>query len=54
MDKKFLVNIYDRSSMKRIRQLIVKAGSAEEACKIGMDWYERVSSRKNKEGGNVR
>ena len=54
MNKKFLVNIYDRSSMKRIRQLIVKAGSAEEACKIGMDWQERVSRRKKEEGGNVK
>lgn len=54
MEKKFLVNIYDRSSMKRIRQLIVKAGSAEEACKIGMDWHGRVSCRKKEEGGNVK
>jgi len=54
MEKKFLVNIYDRSSMKRIRQLIVKAGSAEEACKIGMNWNERVSCRKKEEGGNVK
>ena len=41
--KKYLVNIYDRGTLKRLNKLIVKAESPEEANKIAMDWHNRKS-----------
>ena len=43
--KKFLVNVYDRSSNARIAQLIVTAVNMDEAFRIAVEWQE---SRKNK------
>jgi hypothetical protein len=46
--KKFLVNIYDRTTKKRLNQLVVNSESMEIALKRAIDFQERISSRKSK------
>jgi len=46
--KKFLVNIYDRTTKKRLNQLVVNSESMEVAFKRAIDFQERISHRKNK------
>ena len=46
--KKFLVNVYDRTTKKRLNQLVVNSESMEVAFKRAIDFQERISRRKNK------
>ena len=46
--KKFLVNIYDRTTKKRLHQLVVNSESMEVAFKRAIDFQERISRRKDK------
>lgn len=46
--KKFLVNIYDRTTKKRLNQLVVNSESMEDAFKRAIDFQERISRIKNK------
>ena len=48
MNKKFLVNLYDRYSKKRITQLIVTAVSMYEAFRIAVEWQESRKSKKRR------
>jgi len=46
--KKFLVNVYDRTTKKRLNQPVVNSESMEVAFKRAIDFQERISRRKNK------
>jgi len=46
--KKFLVNVHDRTTKKRLNQLVVNSESMEVAFKRAIDFQERISRRKNK------
>ena len=52
--KKFLVNIYDRTTKKRLHQLVVNSESMDVAFRCAIDFLERISRRKKQEGGKVR
>jgi hypothetical protein len=46
--KKFLVNLYDRSSNARIAQLIVAAANMDEAFRLAVEWKESRKSKKRR------
>lgn len=52
--KKFLVNIYDRTTKKRLNQLVVNSESMEVAFKRAVDFQERISCRKESQGGKIK